>query len=266
MRYVLMILTMCSFWETCIAGVRFDGTDDYISLSTGRISSLLNGAPGVSCTMWYKAFSLPTTDDSDIILNILIHDTGTGFSMAFRNNGGTQYVRAAGRSQGGDGFQQGLAPFSATGEWVFIAGILDFVNDEIRVSVNGNDFVTTSVSFGSSTWADSNDQTLIDTINGLAGTGYFADIQVSSICVYNKILTMDNIQKIYQARTMYVDTQIGGENVTVYYPLYDLADDQPGNGRVFKDQSGNRINGIGDDGANNSGLIGKAEEVLSFPE
>ena len=107
---------------------------------------------------------------------------------------------------------------------------------------------------------------MIDTINGLGVSSYNAHVQVNSVCVYNKVLTLKEIQTIYNARTMYIESMIKPENIIVYYPLFDIANCEPGNGKLFKDFSGNNINGTGNDGPNNTGLIGKAGEILSFPE
>lgn len=88
---------------------------------------------------------------------------------------------------------------------------------------------------------------------------------LSDVVFYSVVLSQAEINQLYNSRIKYMPLQIQPSNFIGYWPMNDGSDGTSADGDTIRDLSGNGNDGTGDDGANNTGLTWKAEEVLSYP-
>ena len=88
---------------------------------------------------------------------------------------------------------------------------------------------------------------------------------VSEWYLYSAALTSTEVTMIANSKVKGIGLQIQPSSLKAYYPLDDQPDGASGDGDTFLDRSGLGHNATGNDGANNTGLTAKAEEVLSYP-
>lgn len=100
-------------------------------------------------------------------------------------------------------------------------------------------------------------------LGGLTAAQVFSGI-LTDISIYcGTALTQEQALELYHSRMK--GTPLGILGNTQYYPLADGPDGASADGDIIMDMSQNRNDGLGDNGANNTGLIWKSEEVLSDP-
>lgn len=87
---------------------------------------------------------------------------------------------------------------------------------------------------------------------------------IDEMALWNKILTATEIGILASSHIKHMPLQIQASNLKAYWPMDDGLDGTSADGDTVRDLSVNGNNGIGDDGANNTGLTWKAEEVLSY--
>ena len=91
------------------------------------------------------------------------------------------------------------------------------------------------------------------------------DGTLTECAVWETALSGSDIEQLANSRVKHMPLQIRPDKLVAYWPLDDVASGETGNGKSFRDLSSYRNNGDGSWGANASGLIGKGEEVLSYP-
>lgn len=152
------------------------------------------------------------------------------------------------------------------GKWHQGVLILDGTNtSDLSLVVDGNLLTPTST-------ADGTLNTKNDVENNI---GVRWDVTLSSfmnyfigeldeIAVWDTNLSVDQREQLYNSRMRYTALQIQTLNLVGFWPLDDGPDGSSADGDLIRDRSGNNLNGIGDDGANNTGLIWKAG-ILPYP-
>lgn len=95
-------------------------------------------------------------------------------------------------------------------------------------------------------------------------TGAPFDGQITEVAGWDIELFNDDRSQLFntiKGRPM----QIQFPNLIKYHPMDDESDGSSADGAIVRDLSGNGNDGLGDNGANNTGLTFKAEEVLTYP-
>lgn len=143
------------------------------------------------------------------------------------------------------------------GKWHRITGTYDRVNVKIYVDgvFENQTPATTGISTGNFPLGIG---ALFNGSNSFPG-------QIGEAVIWNTALSADEILLGFKAKTKYMPLQIRLGNLAAYWPMDNGLNGTSADGDTARDLSGNGNDGIGNDGGNNTGLIWKAEEVLSYP-
>lgn len=87
---------------------------------------------------------------------------------------------------------------------------------------------------------------------------------VDELAIYSVALSQSEINQLYNPRIKHMPLQIQNANLQAYWAMDDGAHGTSADGDSLIDLSGNNNNGVGNDGANNTGLTWQAEQVLSY--
>lgn len=93
----------------------------------------------------------------------------------------------------------------------------------------------------------------------------FSNGVIGEVVVAAAIWTPTEVYNYSVSRMKYMAQQIQPSYLKGYWPMDDGPDGVSADGDTVRDLSGNGNDGIGDNGTNNTGLIWKAEESLSYP-
>lgn len=150
-------------------------------------------------------------------------------------------------------------------QWQFVAVTWDGSTTAVNIHIYVNGLEVASYQLqqnGASLSSDASYDLLLG--NWVNGTRSF-DGLISEKAVWNVELNADEIAQLYNPKIKGMPLQVQPANLVVYWPMDDGPDGSSADGDTVRDLSGNGNNGTGDDGANNTGLAWKAEEVLSYP-
>ena len=147
-------------------GRNFDGTDDSIILATGALSAELDtrNAEGLTTVVVVDIDTLDGITQTPFFLN-MSGGGNNGFGIDI--HGVTDVVDVVARSTIGDSAQ--IASTSGTltaGNTYHFIAIADYTTDKIKLWQDGVLVIDASVTFGSATYIDSNDQTVADRVGG----------------------------------------------------------------------------------------------------
>lgn len=229
--------------------IEFDNVDDFISL--GNPASLkLTG--NMTITAWVKLNNIPSST-MDVITKYSAGDR----SYFFRINedagpGLWRFYFIAGRN----GVNATTFGAISADTWYFVVGMVDGSNN--KISVNGGTFNTNTRSAP----VGGNDRVDIGASNGVS---LFWDGQIDELAIWSKALSDNDIADLYNSKIKGMPLQVQPANLVAYWPMDNGPDGASADGDTIRDLSGNGSDGIGDNGANNTGLTWKAEEVLSYP-
>jgi len=222
------IILLCLFPCWIFAGVDFDGTDDFVD---GTVS--LSGSFSISMWAFIQSFTVGGA--------VLSGESVTWF-MQIGGSNKLQFSNAV-----------GTAPSLNT--WIHLAGTFNSSDNNNKLYVDGTNTATVAISIVSTT----------DFNIGKRGDGVFLNCIVTDVAIWTTVLTDAEISLLADSKIKRIPLQIQSSSLVVYLPLDDEEDGSSSDGDTFRDLSGNGNNGTGDDGANNTGLTAKAEEVLSYP-
>ena len=178
-------------------GRDFDGVNDGITFGNGTIAALLNGAGGATFECVVEVDTLD--GDAQLIFNVVIDGTKTGNSFQVRAT--TDVFRIAGRSQGSDTNQTAdSAATSNTGAKDFFIVKYNYAGDTVTVKRNDTAIINAvSVTFGSATYVDANNQSLTDSM-GQSSSTLFLDGGVDEFCVRSEHTSNDYDTARYQSQ------------------------------------------------------------------
>lgn len=92
------------------------------------------------------------------------------------------------------------------------------------------------------------------------------DGKITETAYWNAVLSAEEILNLAKSRVKSLPLQIKRSNLLFYLPFDDQPDGTSFDGDILADLSGGGKTGTGNDGANNTGLTAKAEEILSWPD
>ena len=167
-----------------------DGTNDFISLTTGNAAVLQNvGA-------WTAAAWIKTSDSSSTIFSA--QTSGTGFRAAIEITAGTFSTRSRSSNAGSIYGRATVATYN-DGNWHHVAGVVDIANDTVDLYVDGSLIASTTLTGGTIAWTtsatanDASSNVWIGQYN--SGTYYAGDL--ADVRVYQRELVAADISDLY---------------------------------------------------------------------
>lgn len=229
------------------AGVDFDGIDDFLSSTDGNTCDFEANTEDFSISVWVKS-------DDVLNYNAIIYkvDANNDFWRLIQNDDGT--IRASINT-----IDESSVATITQGSWHSVIATFDRDGDMI-VYVDG------VASGGTALNGElmSLDSQLIEVgFLSPGGGDQFWNGQITEVAIYEKVLSSTEIELLSFSMVKRMPLQIG--SLCFYIPIDDEPDGTSGDGDTFIDISPNGFNASGDDGANNTGLTVKGEEVLSYP-
>ena len=247
LSFLLILLLVCPVsW----AGVDFDGTDDYIN----RTSTPITAYP-VSMCAWVNSNS--TSDQ--FIFSVAAGAAGLGDWFAILLEG-TGQVAGLQVNAAPSGFEQTntVATWS-TNTWVHVCGVFSSSTSR-TIYLNGGNAVT-----GTTNLTPGNiDRLAAGALNDILGPRVYFSGKITDVSVWNKALTDSEISILYTSKIKRMPQQISPSSLKIYWPLDEQPDGTSFDGDIAIDRSGNGNDGTGVDGATDTGLTAKAEEVLTY--
>lgn len=98
-------------------------------------------------------------------------------------------------------------------------------------------------------------------LSDLDSAGYIAG-SVEDLTIWSTGFSAENAQRYCAAKVKYLGLQLSR---AAYYPLDDCTPGTSGDGRVLKDRGTLRVDGLGIDGANNTGLTCQGSTNMNYP-
>lgn len=235
--------------------INFDGTDDCINLST---PANLRIVTDYSISAWVFAGGAG---------NRTIFCSGDtagahGYSILFKliNTGGIRLTNN--RAAGGNPTSTGTV---SNGVWTHVGASFDISTNTATFYING--------------LQDSTDTTTDDPVGN--GTGniligcrvdtpdtnrnQFFQGDISEVAVWDTLLTDTDFALLGISKLKQMSLQIKTAGLQGYWGINDGPHGTSADGNTVYDFSSFSNNGIGDNGANNTGLLWEAEQVLSYP-
>jgi hypothetical protein len=254
MKKLLYCLIILNITFNCFAGVDFDTTDDFIDCGDG--SGVNTGSGDFSLSAWFR---IPDTAAAIESL------AGHGGS----STGGKRYRIFCTATLCSSQIDDNVANRTATdtgltaddGNWHFVVGVRD--GNNLRVyydGVEGDSSPTDITGIGD---LDQAHPFLIGafTNNSTGLKANFASANITEVALYKGVvLSATDILNMFNARIKGLPLQFGA---TAYWPVDDVPDGTSADGNKFIDRISTN-HGTGDNGANNTGLTAKAEEILTY--
>ena len=179
------------------SGLTFNGSTDYVDLGLGLTSALLDGSSAVTATAWIKVDTLDATDQ--IILAVGI-GFGNYLGVYLSILGTTDLLRMAGRSVKTESLESvSSTDVTPTGEWIHVAGVLDYTGDAVYLYKNGVLNNSAAVTFDNAVYTDANDQDVNDAIGASFTPARNFDGSLSDVRIYDVALSAGQIYAMYLA-------------------------------------------------------------------
>lgn len=243
------LLLLLSTLLTINAGLDFDSDDVVTAASTG--STTFDDQTALTYSMWVKPGTL---------------GGGVGGTFIIKNTLTFRIVAADGAllfthpCSGTDLLRQSTASAIATGSWQHVAVTADgtLTGTGVHIYVNGTEvsYATTTTGTG----AFDTDATAALFFSS-AGSARYVGV-MSSVAIWNVALSAAEVAQIASSRIKYSLPQWG--SLLGYWPLDDVAEGAAADTATMRDRVGAN-HADPNDGTNNTGMLGRAEEYLSYP-
>ena len=249
----ILLLNPISF-----SGVTFDLADDSVDLGSSN-----DNLSKITISAWVY----PVSEGEGGVGTIYIKDAAGTTRHDFRFDNTNNLFFRIGRA---------TSPESKTtdnnvlpnGAWAHVAVVWDgtlgdYLND-IKIYVNGTEAGTNTGNNGSGARTD--DNTATEHIGNRAGDTQTWDGQITEFAIWEDDLNATEISLLASSKVKGIPLQIRPSTLKVYLPMNEVSDGASADGVSFINQKNpGTSNGTGDNGANNTGLTGAAEGVLSYP-
>ena len=247
------MLLLVSSRNDCIAGLNFDGRDDYFSVGDIDVSGAITIALWIyptprAASTYYWAMVVKRGSASPSVVNYGFDFSDTEMRF-FQRQGGTWYIWETSNAS------------LTTYTWQHVA--LVYTDGSAPVFYVNGASVTSSQTSGSGNpnLAQDNAATEIGRDELNAEWNEYFDGIMDDIRIYSRALSAQEIAILGKSKV-----RLGlGANLVGYWPLDDSPDGTSGDGDTIRDQSGNSYDGTGIDGGNNLGLTFVASRILSYP-
>ncbi|MCK5020471.1 MAG: LamG domain-containing protein [Candidatus Peribacteraceae bacterium] len=151
------------------------------------------------------------------------------------------------------------------GSWIHVVGTYDGSSSQNGLTLYRNGVDATNARALAGTYNAMHNLAIDVKIGANPINADFANGQINEVTIWSVELTALEVARIYNARRKYMPSQVQVANRIGDWPMDDGQDGISADGDTIRDLSGNGHNGVGNDGANNTGLAWKAEEALSYP-
>jgi len=255
-KYLLIFLLITT---SCFAGVDFDGVDDFINVSD---SASLDVTSAISISIWFYTNTVSVREAplnkydtaSERAYAININETNNGDIVAYLGySNGDSYKKAS---------SVGSTISISTWHHIVITWGKAVDSGKIKIFVDGSE--VSYIKQESLTEDLSN--VAEDIFIGKAyGSQRYFDGPLNELAIWNNDLTETEITMLSKSEKKGTPLHIKSANLIVYLPLDDVAYGTSADGTTFVDRSGTGNDGTGVDGANDSGLTGAGEEILTSP-
>ena len=245
-RIILTLLV----WFLCFGGMLFDGADDKIPC--GDVAPFSGST--ASWSFWIKPISQTS---GDTIWDKLI-GTYNGSTVYWRS--GDEIALFIGNDANFMGWQTDAANFS---NGVLYHVVILYVEDSsAEFYVNGVFKACSVISNGGDNGIADIAQPAIIGANNAAST--YSEGTITELALWNTSLTPSEIESLASGKAM-LPLQIQASSLVGYWPLIEVGEGVSGDGATFLNyKTPGTYNGVGDDGAGNSGLTGTASERLTY--
>jgi hypothetical protein len=215
--------TIGEFSERSTNGLKFDGVNDYVSLGTS--TSLKTTSQTIEC--WVNINSIPTNENIGFVLFGSYLDL-KGLFLSIQNNGKIQV-----RTHNGSTSYNGNSNISLSlNRWYHVVGVIDDVNHNIKIYVNGIPDSTSSMP--SYLVADNSVISYVGGWNAGDGNLYsMMDGKISDVRIWNIARTQFEIERDMNKKLSGSET-----GLVAYYPF----DEKEGD--VVRDKTSNGNNGV----------------------
>lgn len=257
-RILNILLAILVFSTTAFAGVDFDNADDVLDCGSG---TSLDDLTALTIAVWANPDSMGegtlgrfTDKTVQLFLNRTSTSPVTTKSLLFQLNCATTNIT-----------RHSADNVVVTGEWHHYAVTwsggttastsVKFYKDGVETSYNA-----TSTNCTGARTSDATNSLLIGNSSGATRT---FDGKIGEVAIWSSELTAAQIASLV-TDTKRMPLQVSKSTLVGYWDLLDEEDGSSADGDIFYDGSGSANNCTGSDGANNTGLTAKAEEVLSY--
>lgn len=264
-KTILLFLIICF---PVYGAVDFDGTDDLINM--GDIPAL-DDSTSVSCFAWVWNDNL--TQDHHIFgqkFQAAGNDSGIDWkeddvgSASARTNTYTIFIEETAGAGDSTTVIEGATNAAQANVWQSVAFTATTGSSTgLHLYINGAEDANSPASTSAlgNLGGDNSDFT--------AGTDPDGDGarngRIGEIACWSSVLTASEILNIHNAKIKRYMLQVQPSNLQGYWSLDDVSEGLSGDGATFRDLTSNNNDGVGDNGANNSGLTGLAEQILTYP-
>lgn len=254
---ILSILLAFFLSTNAFAGVTFDETDDRIDLGTTGLPTQ------ASAITLFAVFELGDLSGNKTIVGDWNGNCVIGCNWLMNFEDAATDLLYVGKGNGGGGYNR--ITFSSPSSGVvyrMAAGLIADGSTACRGNLNGTTSTTCTFWFNSNA-GTSQDPNIGDLNGGGAGNPFKGNIY--TVCIWSSLLTAAEMSQLVTSQTKNVCSQISPSTLEGEYYLDDQPDGTSGDGDTFRDRSENINNGVGNDGANNTGLTMIAEKVSTYP-
>jgi len=236
--------------------VLLDGTDDCLSQETAQTWGI---ADAWTVYVRYKQ-DAATTSKAVMQISNDMAAPGTSSGIKFITNG----VLLLNTSGANLKFYTGL---TLSTNWTTVVATWDGATNTFTVYQDGVDITAgmAKVVDNAGTMANSSRDMYVGCSTNDSGSTKLEHFngQISEVAAWNIIMTADEVAALDASNLKHFPLNHRANNCQFYFPLNEVADGVSADGVIFRDLiTGSFI--TGDDGANNTGLTGAAEEELSY--
>jgi hypothetical protein len=252
-KVLLSLILVVSLCVPVMAAIDLDGTDDFMTVSayTG-----VGGTAARSTSFWFKSTDISGTD---YLLGWGDNGTGAGEGFRCSHENGVIWGRynTGVTANWGSGLNDGAWHHFT---YSFPAG---GANQDAVVYIDGS---LETGTFGNGATALNTELDRVVTIGRFPGSdsGYYGG-SISEVAIWSTNLTAAEQISLYNSRVKNFPLQIQSSSLQLYAPLNEVSDGASADGATLIDMASSRRDFTGDNGANNTGLTGEAEQVLSYP-
>lgn len=169
----------------------FDGNDDYLNIPD---KDILNNVKATTLTGWVKVRDV--TQSANLIF--ISTDSSNTSARAHLEYRADKTLKAGGRSTDGESYQyaQTTSTITLWPQWTFMAAVIDYENDTIKVYMNGVKEVEQTVNF-SSTTTPSTDSSCVNIGAQDFGNSKPLNGEMNDVRVYTRVLSDSEIMDLY---------------------------------------------------------------------
>lgn len=258
-RSILFILAFLLTAVPATAGIDFDVVDDYISLPDNFDDM---GSQSVCAWLYVQGagegnfgYIFGKTPTSSINGTRFFTDDSSGSNrLVFGKHSSTNGMPQ--RTSNSDVFLDNT--------WFHACYTYDGTLNDTGIHIYINASELTYATSNSGTVAVATDAALNAYIGNREGNDRTFNGYISEFAIWTSVLTVEEISLLANSKVKGMPLQVSSSTLVAYYPMDEMPGETSADGDTFVDRK-NGYNATGNDGANNTGLTMKSEEVLSYP-